>query len=354
LGFLGRDVPLNYVLKAIFLSSRDFIVLFYGLVIFKSVRDIERFYKFLIPIVFIICLYGFYEYITKENPFSYLVSDLYNEGETVADHFKNDIRGVINGRIQAFTAHPLIHGQLMELVFAFVLIFKREKNTGTLILLFFVFLNVVLAGSRASLIGTILFIILVSLSVSRKTFVVLLIALMPVLAFSGGGGSNNVTQTFKSMVFFWDSNSSSEIQGSSVESRTIQYAYMITDLGNKILIGHGKGYIKFDNDKNGEHPIMHGYESIVLKEVTEIGLVGLSFFIIWYFKIYRLLKEIAAKCNNLRRKDFVKYLFLTYLISLLLTGDWGSTPFFFLFVELLFIQMNLKIQYAKINDKNSI
>lgn len=356
-GFVGGDAPVIYTIKNIFYLVRDYILILYGLVIVRTTKDFRTINRLLIPLVYVACIYGLFEYITKENPYSYYISNIYNDGDSMADYFKNDIRGFIDGRIQAFTNHPLIHGQMMELVFAYIWLFFSKNSLNKKILLILLFVNVVLAGSRASLIATLLFIVLSSLRENKKSVFVFCFLLIPLMFIVANKEVvNNVSSTFRNMVFFWEKDSSSDIQGSSVESRTLQLAYMVSDLGNKIAIGHGLGYVNYTMKKDGDHPIMHGYESIVLMKVTEVGLVGLFLFIMWYYYLYQLCSRAIMKSiisRQRQKKVVVKYLFWTYFVSLVLTGDFSSSPLFLFIVLLIYIYPSI-IANSSSNTGNGI
>lgn len=332
-GMISRDTPITYAIKGGIFLVRDYFFVIIGWEIFRTQKQIKIFFSLLFCITFVICLYGICEYIFKYNPYMEYLATSYDfifAGEA----FYDDVRGVINGRIQAFTVHPLTHGQLMEVILPFALIFNKEKKimAGNILVLL-IMLNVLLAGSRASLIATFLFILLMLINKQNfKKFVLLITVTLLASVTIGGKISGEVSSTFKNMVFFWNEDTSQEIHGSSVDSRLLQYAYMIEDLGPKLLIGHGKGYIQYDVDMNGDHPIMHGYESIVLNKITELGIIGFVIYLIWYLKIYLLSTKYYSLFKKGKYYKEIKYLILTYFISTLLTGEFGTGVVFYMLI----------------------
>lgn len=350
IGVISPDTPYVYNIKWILQTARDYIFVMLGWQIYKKKNQIETFFSLLFFITFISCIYGIFEYIVKWNPYmEYMVNSF--DGVSAWETFYNDVRGVINGRIQGLTKHPLIHGQMMEVVLPFVLIFnKKNFITGGNLLVLLIIINVILAGSRASIISTFLFLVLILLNKHnyRKAILFILILLFTSI-FIGERMSGDIGRTFKNMFLFWNDDTSQEIHGSSKQSRLLQYAYMIDHLGRKLLIGHGIGYVQFDNDINGEHPIMHGYESIVLKKITETGLLGFLIYIIWYLRIFFISTKYYMSNNGGRYYKEIKYLIITYFLSLLLTGDFNSGSLFFMLLLFFYKYTKMSESSSKVN-----
>lgn len=336
-GMISRDTPIMYAIKGCVQLIRDYFFVIIGWEIFRKQKQIKTFFSLLFLVTFVSCLYGICEYIFKYSPYmEYLVA--YYDVEFAGESFYNDVRGVINGRIQSFTNHPLIHGQMMEVILPFVLIFNKEKKTiAGNILILLVIINIILAGSRSSIIATLLFIVLMLVNKQNiKKFVLLAIIILLTGVAIGGKLSGEIGSTFKNMVFFWNEDTSQEIHGSSIDSRLLQYAYMIEDLGIKLPIGHGIGYIQYDINKNGDHPIMHGYESIILHKITQFGVIGFIIYLIWYLKIYLLSTKYYSSLRNGKYYKEIKYLILTYFVSILLTGDFGTGVVFFMLILMFY------------------
>lgn len=331
IGLMSGDVPIIYSIKGIMELLREYILILIAWIIFYSPKQIDRFFSLLFVVVYISCIYGIYEYLTKDNPYmEYIVTSF--DGIPMWDQFHNDVRGFINGRIQSLTYHPLFHGQMMQIVFPFVVIYeRRNKVVGGKLLELLILLNIVFTGSRAALISTFLFIMLMIINKQnfRKSIILIFSILLVGLAV-GTKVSGEIGSTFKSMIFFWSDNNSEEIRGSSVDSRLAQYAYMVYDLGVKLPIGHGLGYARFDYEENGDHPIMHGYESIILRKITETGLIGFVLYLIWYFMIYLYLKIYISASPMAKYNREIKYMILTSFVSLFLTGEFSYSLYFLL------------------------
>lgn len=331
LGMTSKDTPFVYNLKGIVQLVRDYGIALLGIVIFTNIKQIKRFYTLLMIVAFFSCIYGLYEYITKNNPYvEYLVLEY--DGIPMYETFKNDVRGLINGRIQGLTNHPLTHGQIMSVVFPFALIlYRKTLKAFYLLLMILLLLNIFLAGSRASIISTILFITLMLFNKRNYKKCITFVMIIPLLSLSIGSKlSDEIASTMKNMIFFWDENPTNNIRGSSVDSRLLQYAYLTSNLGTKLSVGHGIGYAQYDFEKNGDHPIMHGYESILLKKIAEVGVIGLIIYILWYFKVYLYLIGKMKLSSTSKYLKEIKCFLLTYFVCILLTGDFSSSVYFIL------------------------
>lgn len=348
-GMISRDAPLIYTIKSVIHYGINYIFFIIGWSIFRSQQQIKTFFILLFCLTFVICIYGLFEYIFKYNPYMEYITASY-DADLAGETFYDDVRGIINGRIQAFTVHPLTHGQLMEVILPFVLIFNKEKKViGGNLLVLLVIINIILAGSRSSIIATLLFIVL--MLVNKQNFRKLVLYGMIILfagIFVGGNLSGEIGSTFKNMVFFWNEDTSQEIHGSSVNSRLLQYAYMIEDLDAKLPIGHGLGYIQYDVDTNGDHPVMHGYESIILSKITEIGIIGFLIYLLWYLKLYLLSTKYYYSFKKGKYYKEIKYLILTYFVSILLTGEFVSGWCFFILLLVFYKYTRMSTAYSDI------
>ena len=360
-GIAGGDVPFLSSLKATFFTLLEMIFFFFAWIIFENKEDFKSFYSIFTLIVIVSTIYGLFEYITKDNPYIEYISTEFNDGESVQEKFINEVRGFINGRIEAFTEHPLTHGQYMEIALAFLVLLKDSFYSQSKKLLPYLFIliivNIIFSGSRAVLIGSLAFITLTIYENISKKFILYSLLLIPLFLYIGGGDkAGTIGSTFKTMIFFWDNKQKEDISGSSVDSRADQYLYMVADLEGKILTGHGLGYIRQEAEAyGGDHPVMHGYESIVLSKVTEVGLLGLIIYLIWYYKICSCISSVLSELGENRTKRYIWYFFATFLICLILTGNMKSSQLFvmmlFSYYKYISVQLDAK-QKKSLNNNN--
>lgn len=142
-----------------------------------------------------------------------------------------------------------------------------------------------------------------------------------------------VRTTVEGIVLFWDDKAAvkADIHGSSVDGRTEQLAYAFQAIDNRLLMGYGEGHVR---NYGSTHPGLLGYESIVLEELVDSGILGVVIFFTFYIFLY---KGLLMKCISKREKGRVHSLCLPFLLSICLTGV--SYSFFTLYVILYFLTL---------------
>lgn len=129
----------------------------------KSSREFKKVIHLLLLVIVISSIYGIYTYIEGFNPFAELVllynSDLAETG--LGANYIGDARGLLKGRVSAFTVHPLLFGGIMAICLFVIMQYiqylsKYKKRLLGPILIVICLTMVFLSGSRSILLGTII------------------------------------------------------------------------------------------------------------------------------------------------------------------------------------------------------
>ena len=305
-------------------------------------RTIRCFNVTIITSSIIIVVYGVLNYITKFNPYMMYVNMVTDSDVDMANSFMNEQRGFLDGRISSTFIHPLQLGQAALLLFCYILYEMREKLNKVLYILILIGLIVmcVLCGSRSAVFPLIIPIYFYLKNIKmRKNFLCVIIA-VSVFPLAYLNMSQDMQKTLKAMVFVWDEKASSnaDIHGSSISGRTNQYAEALNIVKDDFIFGYGNGYVrKYGNN----HPTMYGYESFVLKELVDGGLLGLLVFVFFYLFIYKALLRNAI--TPLERAQ-IQSMCCTFAVSAFLTGV--SYSFFSLYLTLCMVSY-----HSILNDK---
>lgn len=306
----------------------------------KDMKDYSLFLKVISISIILICSYGIYEYIIGNNPINDWAINEFGAEKNTSEFFLQEKRGILNGRIMGMTFHPLALGLQMGLLYCFFINNREYFHSKSLyaILITLIIINAFLSGSRTSLIMIILAFILYIFFCFKKNIKKLLLFIVIFYGISILAPKSEDTKLFidtiESSLFFWDQGKSDEIGigGSSVSMRMTQLNLSFSLIKDQILAGYGYGFSyialgisKFDN--------MKGFESIIFKKIIEQGILGLTFFLIYYCALLKHSLSFKSKKN-----ETIIY-FLIYFIGIAFT-DYQNT--FYLFLLLALIDMKHK------------
>lgn len=341
-----------------------------GFMAWFAIKDIKQFKQFCVVILcltIIISVYGIFTYIWKANPYVDILTFFYEPTNFVS--YVEEDRGVLDGRISATTAHPLAWGQLLGLLLCFFVLIRKNlifkltffKKIGYVLFYFLcisLFLvNMFLTGSRTVIaaLGIFLCFLFLTFSIKQKLvslFVIFVgLVLLAVVPTKQSSGLN----AFKANIFFWDSKLADRagIKGSSTSLRQDQLKAASTLLdGGYHFFGLGKGLVSIRDDmnlriKNIED--LYGFESIILYKLVEQGIVGLFLFLLFYFQFYGYIRKKNVSYFNNKSKFLVDGFFLSYFVSIVLTGIQTTFVFFFLLgmTYLRYLELNNGINQKK-------
>ena len=324
--------------------------------IFEKEQDFRSLNIVLLIATLIICLYGFYCYLTLSNPLITIMNVLFVQDKDALG-LMDEQRGGLAGRIQGTMSHPLTWGGACVLLFCYFLQNTRPvKPLYRIGIILLLFANVIFSGSRSALlallVGLIYFVAISDYKVKVTIikygligFFVLVIALYNVPALSKYQGF------FESTVLFWDDSAqaSSAVKGSTTQLRFDQLAGAFDMINAAPLVGLGPGYIKWYSSNYGVHPVMMGFESIVFSALVETGILGLIFWSLFFISLLKLIKKVNKflKKSALYNPKLLSIFCVAYILFIVFTGVQNTL---YLFLALYAIQLRgLKIKRRELN-----
>ncbi|MBQ9664955.1 MAG: O-antigen ligase family protein [Bacteroidaceae bacterium] len=333
-----------------YLQNMVLLLMEYGLLAYfmcwmkLNVKDIRRFNTILFLVSVIIIVYGFLNYAMKFNPYRAYISLITDAELDMSNDFMEEQRGFLDGRVSSVFSHPLQLGQWVVLVFAYSVYEFKERLHPILYYTFLIslFFIALLTGSRSSLFPLLITIIIYVIHHKPGKIARYAIGISLLMALSFSFLPSKVQSYFEATVFFWDDKVSSDanITGSSKEGRVGQFELAWASIDDNLLFGEGFNYnVKHREDLPEK---LAGFESIFLSHLVDGGLIGLFIFIIFYFKLYKILKY---RCHNRSDKARVDSLCLSFFICISLTGITYS----FFCIYLVFYMITL--YRVTINDK---
>ncbi len=305
---------------------QSFLIIFLCYLSFESIKW-KKLVKYLLIASIIMSIYGFYNYITKANPYDDFISKSFKTLSTA------DIYGPMffeRFRINSFVSNPIYYGYLCSILLmigVYSFYFLKELRTLAIVSIPITFLNIILSNSRTPLItlcvGLFVF-ILSSLSHNRKiTFFVATIIL--------GLGIINVPLIREKIDATIEIFKTSEnpIVGSSLDMRSTQLSASYNEFLKSPVFGNGIYYINENLGwaKNPEDRIrdedFQGFESYVYHLLIEQGSVGIFmnilFFVstwIYFLKKRSMFKELSGMGLT------ILAMFLTFIIGTGTVNSW--------------------------------
>lgn len=308
------------------LNINDYLLLAYLIWnVLQDKKDFEHLFKIMTVIIFISCLYGLIEYETHSNIFQATVNSI-QDVDSVFSVYNTDANLLSRGyRVNSIFLHPIGAGIIWGLYVIAVLILKLKLNIRKLPLEKLSYLTAILSTicifltkMRSPLIF--LFIgIFAAVDLKKvKTYKVLATILLICLIIYGFLGSK--MQVFNSL---FNSNISSEVGGSSMEQRSMQFrsAWLLIEqspllgLGNKFyFVSINSMYATLTNN-------LLGMESIWMSNLVTYGLIGIFADIIWF---YYMLIYLPYKY----KQGTIFWINLAYVVTASVT----STPGFYVYL----------------------
>ena len=125
--------------------------------------------------------------------------------------------------------------------------------------------------------------------------------------------------------------------------RLDQFNYANNMIADNPLFGLGYDWPSYYSKKNGEHPYMHGFESIYLRTIVESGLIGLIVWTVFFVRFYRLTN------NRTNHKESLVF-HLCFILSCILTGIQASMWIYMLLGGTLLLQKRLVISKSELTS----
>ena len=259
-----------------------------------------------------------------------------NIRKLLIDSIRNRKTCSSNNGISSTFIHPLQLGQVSLLLLSYAI--YQFKSRCLLFIYWLMIIGLiwmcVCCGARSALVPVLLVLAIYIVHYKKKSYIVsAILGGVALLFFCYPMLPKEVRTTVEGIVLFWDDKAAvkADIHGSSVDGRTEQLAYAFQAIDNRLLMGYGEGHVR---NYGSTHPGLLGYESIVLEELVDSGILGVVIFFTFYIFLY---KGLLMKCISKREKGRVHSLCLPFLLSICLTGV--SYSFFTLYVILYFLTL---------------
>lgn len=319
----------------------------YAFLICRQALDISKFQKISLIGILVLTLFGVYNYInTSSDVLSILMEGMTGgvvaEGEDIGEKFVDSDRY----RVQALFANPFDYGYICVLTFLFHLYAftcKMETKKVFVLVTLCCLFGIILCGCR-----TILFVFVISFFVYylmvfriKKFIVVLMIG--GVITLLSIPYVPALEEKVNYMFSVFDKNS--EVGGSSLEMRSIQYAAVVSHIVDKPVFGCGYNYFNIDlgwaeGKKYLKDERLAGLEGVHLSYILERGLLGFALYLLFYILIltyFWKLRRINKYVSGLGISILVAYISFSFM-----TGELKSV-----YPTLLLIGMAIGIMETK-------
>ena len=148
------------------------------------------------------------------------------------------------------------------------------------------------------------------------------------------------------------SGTKSNVQGSSISLRLDQLEGAIHEIKGVELVGKGYGWNSYYQLKNGEHPTLIAFESLVFVVLCNSGIIGALIWIIFFVLLFRLQRNILKAKQDIFLMDSFVIVYAAYAVG---TGEYGYIQIFAIYYTFFLAyllnnqQLNL-IAPEKLND----
>jgi hypothetical protein len=354
------DSRLNYFLtfyRPITYFLENFFIVFLTFVYIKTEKDALKIYDFLIKIFILMALYGFSNYITKQNEYNAYISTVYNTRNFANDYM---ITGIQRFRISSFTFHAIFYGFLLNIIllmeiFMFTGTDMKKKKVLYSIIAGMLVINLMLVNSRTplfSLFAGASVYVLFAINFTKKIVIIVASVVVGFAAIAILPNSKIIDKTVAIMT----GRPSEKEDGSSLQMRQEQLDASVRVFNQNPVFGNGFDYItenlgfSSDVNKHTSNKEFRGFESYYFTLLIEQGLCGIIADIIFFTVAITWLIRQYFKVNQFGRKVvvFTAAIIVSFLIFILGTGDLGSFPFF-----MGVFGINLKL-ITLCNDSNSV
>lgn len=262
-------------LRALDIIFREIITVWLAWKILDDERDLFFLIKGMTFVFCLVCLYGFFEYITQSNPIVEYKSGLLEGGITL---YSSTTEAATRGyRLISFMEHPIGAGMTMGLFVIFVMVsrnyfdqkYPRNYVFFSYIVSFLCVMCAILTKMRASLV----FIFIGCLSIiniKKKrfylTFFILVVCALLALPL--------YSKYLNLILWMFNENAASRLGGSSIEQRIGQLEACLKLMEMSPIGGLGERFKYYI--RNAYTVAALGYESIWFEQMVKHGLVGVA------------------------------------------------------------------------------
>lgn len=287
-----------YVLGELFFK---YFALLYSFWSFKDHESLKPTLKLTFYGMLTLTFFGLLNYVTKTADFvNLMLSDVDNniDDGNAGMMFAEKQRF----RVQSMFFLPFDYGYIcviMLLLHIYGVILNMERRSIFYVVLFCCLFGILTCGCRTILFCAILGIVvffLFSYKLKRFFKILFLFILLFIIAYSFIPFVNEKVNT---MVTIFDMNS--EVEGSSLEMRKIQFGAVLFHIKDSLLFGRGYGYFNIDLGwgKGKDFlldPDLSGLEGVAFSYLLEKGFVGIALYLFYYISLF-------SYCLRHRRKS---------------------------------------------------
>ncbi len=217
--------------------------------------------------------------------------------------------------VQSTFGHPMAFGVFLMCALVFSIFWLKKTNKKvyyTLAIL--VVLNIIFCGIRSTILASMvgLFYYLIN---ERSFKLVLYLSIATILFVILVSFNETLSQYFSISIL---SEKTSAIQGSSIEGRMSQFAGMVKEVQNSLVIGKGYGWTSLYLETYGRHPQMIAFESLLMIVLLNTGIVGVFFWIYFVLATFKVNKSIVKIRSDYLLLNILLILYISYT---LVTGD---------------------------------
>lgn len=343
----------QYIRITIMELVAKYFVICYAFLSIKEIGGLNKTFKLSFYGLIILTGFGALNYITKNAIFI----DEMLKGMTLTDVMEDAGSKFTNSerfRVQAMFPNPFNYGYICILLLLFnwfgysnKLISKRHFYISIACCLF----GIITCGCRTNILCAIIGVtiyILFAFSYKRKFKYLLLGLLCSCLLI---GFIPALQDKFSETITVFDKNSSN-VTGSSIEMRIIQYTAVLYHIREHELLGRGLDFFNIDLGwGEGKQFLVDkdlaGLEGIIMNYLLERGIVGVLFYLFFYCSLFLFVYK-NNKINKSTRA-FCLSVLCVYLAFANMTGELNSV-----FPTLLIIGVCLKLIYINRNKNRAI
>lgn len=299
----------------------------------NTLSDFYKYNKYICYLIFVLCIYGIFEYISNQHPYLKLIND-YSSVDLIAraERSIQDARGALSGRITGVAPYTIQYGALMMFLILYTLstCINNLTKVSFIVVIVLLLSNLYLTGSRGPIVSLFvpaLFYYARTMSWRIKVFGIFVFIVF--LYFLNEIGAFELAND--------------DVDGSSIDGRLEQFEQSIYFMliGGGALWGHGLGYANSLIKETASGKLIGEFEGVLLYGLVDYGIMGL--FLVFFVRIF-LYYYIAYKAYRTNMITYNNFLFLSmilsvYVMNALIVGEAYSNLFFIVFL------MSLKYFY---------
>ena len=308
----------------------------------KTKNEIIFFIKIILICLLIMLAYGIYCFITGQNPYITLLSQLFNKQDNF-QIFSGIERGGIIGKGQSTTSHPMLWSVILSMAFfASYIFWNKKKNLTYYIFVLMILFNLFVCNVRTGIVASVIGVALLFTHFSLRAKLISILVIVFVLLLSIDSSIFGSYQSYvDSIIYFNDPDKN--IGGSSIDMRLLQLggAVSLWEQGG-IIFGNGFGWCVNYLTLYGDHPILLSFESIIYVVLIENGVLGILIYGFFFYGFFRINRDLSLRSQNERKLEYwlINSYIITYIIYVVLTGIFGFN-LFLIFLILMFIKIRL-------------